>query len=480
MKKLLAFAALASLITLTALTTATHGDGILDLGNLFNYENQSIPSYITRDNTPANNPITDEGATLGRVLFYDKNLSVDNSIACASCHQQENAFGDSNDVSTGVAGVTPRHSMRLVNARFGVLESFFWDRRAASLEDQSTMPIQDHIEMGFSGTNGDPDLDSLIRKLDGIDYYPSLFEFAFGDAEITEERMQNALAQFVRSIQSFDTKYDVGRAQVANNNQRPPNFTQKEQMGKQLFQNAPVFDANGLRISGGLGCGGCHRAPEFDIDPNSGNNGVVRNYAPSANDSFDFTITRSPNLRDVFDTNGNAIAGLMHNTLIGHTQDIDGVLDHYNNIVVEPGNTTIDPRLLPGGNPQQLNMSQVERDAVKAFFLTLSGSNVYTDERWSDPFDANGNLTLIGATGIAETQKTEWKVYPNPTSRFIQIAGSNEVIDVFVYDLSGKMQMQTTLSSNQHLDVSSLPMGSYILQWRESNGGMNTNKFIKN
>jgi hypothetical protein len=92
-------------------------NGVLDLNNLANYANQQVPPYIAKDNTPANNPLTDAGATLGRVLFYDKKLSVDNTIACASCHLQQHAFGDPAQASSGVNGTTGRHSMRLINAR---------------------------------------------------------------------------------------------------------------------------------------------------------------------------------------------------------------------------------------------------------------------------------------------------------------------------------------------------------------------------
>ena len=102
---------------------ATFGSNI-NLNNLENYANQPIPSYITKDNT-GSNFITDKGATLGRVLFYDKNLSSNNSISCASCHQQENAFSDTNIASTGVNGKTDRHSMRLVNNRFSREMKFF-------------------------------------------------------------------------------------------------------------------------------------------------------------------------------------------------------------------------------------------------------------------------------------------------------------------------------------------------------------------
>jgi len=145
----------------------------IDFDNLPDYANQTIPNYITRDNMPFDNPITDEGAVLGRVLFYDTSLSVDNTVACASCHKQEFAFSDDNDVSEGVAGVTGRHSMRLINARFSTESMFFWDERANSLEDQATQPIQDHVEMGFSGENGDPSFDDLIEKLEGIEYTPN-------------------------------------------------------------------------------------------------------------------------------------------------------------------------------------------------------------------------------------------------------------------------------------------------------------------
>ena len=152
--------------------------------------------YITKDNT-SDNPITDKGATLGRVLFYDKNLSTKNTVSCSSCHLQQYAFGDIADASQGVNGNTSRHSMRLVNSRFSVEEKFFWDERAATLEDQTTMPIQDHLEMGFSGDNGDPDLNDLIQKLEKIDYYPEFFEWVYGDAQITEERIQFAQAKSI-------------------------------------------------------------------------------------------------------------------------------------------------------------------------------------------------------------------------------------------------------------------------------------------
>ena len=366
-----------------------HGDGdvtpiesgILDIDfdNLPNYSNQPVPGYIDEDNTSGNS-ITDIGATLGRVLFYDEQLSVDNSISCASCHQQAHAFGDPAQGSRGVNGFTARQSMRLVNARFSEEIAFFWDKRANTLEDQTTMPIQDHIEMGFSGQNGNPDMFGLCEKLTGLSYYPDLFRRVYGDPEITEERIQLALAQFIRSIQSFDSKFDVGRAQQNRNNRPFDNFTDEENLGKNLFMSRIEFDGDtGNRIGGGLGCDRCHRAPEFDIDPGSRNNGVISSEANPG--EVDVSITRSPSLRDMFDRNGDLNTPMMHT---GDFITIDQVIDHYNDIS-DTGNNNLDRRLSQGDGVK-LNMTDEERTALTAFLKTLTGSTLYEDPKWSDPF----------------------------------------------------------------------------------------------
>lgn len=354
--------------------TATFGDQI-DANNLFDYEGQTVPNYINKDNT-GGNAITNEGATLGRVLFYDVNLSIDNSVACASCHQQEFAFSDGLQASDGVNGSTGRHSMRLINSRFADEENFFWNERASSLEEQTTMPIQDHTEMGFSGQEGNPGFDGLIEKLAAIDYYQELFLMVYGDAEITEERVQNALAQFIRSIQSFDSKYDAGRAQVNNDNQPFPNFTDQENAGKTLFL-ARSEVTNGVRIGGGAGCGGCHHAPEFDIDPNTDNNGVIH----SISGDLDTDVTRAPSLRDLFNAEGTLNGPMMHTG----DMDLSEVIAHYNEIEMNRENDNLDRRL----RNQQLNLTDDEIASLEAFLHTLSGTDVYTATQWSDPFEKN-------------------------------------------------------------------------------------------
>lgn len=377
--------ALLLLVGITACATAQ--EKILDLTQPANYANQGKPAYITKDNT-LTNPITDLGATLGRVLFYDKRLSRNDSVSCSTCHQQQHAFSDLSSASSGVSGTTGRHSMRLVNARFSTEAKFFWDERAATAEAQTTQPIQDHIEMGFSGTNGDPGFADLIAKLSAYQEYRVLFKGVFGDATITEDRVSKALAQFVRSIQSFDSKYDIGRAQ-RNDNQAFPNFTASENNGKQIFLTPPP--------QGGAGCAGCHRPPEFDIDPNSGNNGVVGSFAGVS----DFTNTRSPSLRDMVGANGVSHGAFMHNAAL---PTLLAVINHYNAIpAVVPG---LDNRLRPGGQAQRLNLSNAAKADLEAFLKTLTGTAVYTDEKWSSPFDAANTLSLVVLPAATEMTRS--------------------------------------------------------------------------
>lgn len=366
-------------ITTYPFVEAEFGSSV-DLENLANYANQAIPSYITKNNSQGN-IITDKGATLGRVLFYDKNLSSNNSISCASCHKQEFAFSDSTVASTGVNGTTGRHSMRLINTKFASETKFFWNERALNLETQTTMPIKDHGEMGFSGTNGDANFDALLTKLSTIGYYKELFKFVYGTEEITEAKIQNALAQFIRSIQSFDSKYDAGRALAANDGQPFTNFTTQENQGKNLFLSPPTFNATGVRTSGGLGCAGCHRAPEFDIDPNTLNNGIIGTITGIGIDTGN---TRAPSLRDLVRTDGTTNGPMMHTGVITTLQ---AAIGHYGTINIAPGNNNLDPRLTPGGVGQQLNLTATEVNAVIAFLRTLSGSDVYTNSKWSNPFN---------------------------------------------------------------------------------------------
>ncbi len=198
------------------------------------YELPELPEATLRrlrglDNTPPDNPITDHGATLGRVLFYDTSLSANGTTSCASCHVQAFAFAEPRRTSIGFDGqAVTRNSMSLVNLRFYRRGRFFWDERATTLEQQVLMPIENPVEMGHR-------LPDLIEQLQSDPIYRPLFKNAFGDHRVSEERIAKALAQFVRSIVSFRSRYDIGLADVGSPLEDFPNFSDEENLGKRQF-----------------------------------------------------------------------------------------------------------------------------------------------------------------------------------------------------------------------------------------------------
>lgn len=340
---------------------------------VFNYSNPNLPSYFTDraanelDNTPDDNKITNTTATLGRVLFYDKKLSANNTIACASCHLQNKGFSDPARFSTGFeGGLTGRQSMSLANARYYANGHFFWDERAATLEDQTLMPIQDHVEMGMT-------LETLVPKLQAEAYYAILFTEAFGSNEVTSDRISLALAQFVRAMVSYQSKYDQGLSQTngAPPNQLP-NFNTLENIGLQIFTD-PRRGA----------CVTCHTGP-LQISIEAQNNGldlrtVDEGLGAVTGNTRDDGKFKSPSLRNI-----GVTAPYMHD---GRFATLMEVVEHYNSGVQAHPN--LDPRLRGGpGNPQarRLNLSTQEKQALVAFLNTLTDEAFLTDEKFSNPF----------------------------------------------------------------------------------------------
>ncbi len=343
----------------------------------FIYAFPALPNYLTvpqingQDNTPANNQITDWGATLGRVLFYDKQLSINNTVSCASCHKQEIGFSDEKKLSEGFdGGHTGRHSMSLIQASYYPSGRFFWDERAATLEDQVLMPIQDGVEMGLT-------LDTLVARLTSSAFYPILFKRAFGDEFIDANRISRSLAQFVRSIISFQSKYDEGRAAFPaafNNQGNSPfaNFTAEENTGKQIFFTPPP---------NGAGCAVCHGTDNFTA-PGPRNNGLDSdpidlgvggfNGNPQLEAKF-----KVPSLRNIALT-----APYMHD---GRFATLEEVIGHYSEGI--ESHPTLDPPLVrPNGLPNFFNFSQEQRNALIAFLNTLTDHSVATEEKWGNPF----------------------------------------------------------------------------------------------
>ncbi|TNE61570.1 MAG: methylamine utilization protein [Alphaproteobacteria bacterium] len=317
------------------------------------------------DNTPDGNPITNAGATLGRVLFYDRKMSANDTVACASCHQQDHGFSDPDVLSTGFAGgLTGRHSMRLANARYYERGHFFWDERADTLEDQVLMPIQDSTEMGMT-------LTELEVKLAETDYYGALFEAAFGDSTVTSERISLALAQFVRAITSTHAKYDSAFevAGAGNAGDFEAVYTEEELLGFELF-GGPSSDRGGRSV----GCARCHdtRAHISDDIHNNGLDITVTGDDGAGDQKF-----KAPSLRNI------AIAPpYMHD---GRFATLEEVIDFYDSGV--QANPNLDARLAGNNNqPRPLNMTDAEKAALLAFLETLTDETLASEERFSDPF----------------------------------------------------------------------------------------------
>ncbi|MCW4470091.1 cytochrome-c peroxidase [Flavobacterium sp. MFBS3-15] len=357
---------------------------ILNLPDVpYNY-NEELPPYFFQndigplpssvngiDNTPRDNLITDNGATLGRVLFYDRNLSLNRTTACGSCHRSEKAFADSSPFSHGLYGQpTKRNSMTLVNTRFYQRGRFFYDERASSLENQVILPILDHTEMDLTEAE-------ITQRIAEQPYYGALFVKAFGSSVITVERIEKALSQFIRSMVSHNSKYDTGRAQVANMRDPFPNFTAEENRGKDLFMKTFA--------EGGVNCYACHTTEAF-VSPNIGpiNNGLD---ATSTTDlgAYGF-YTSNPGLTGAF-----KIPTLRNITLTGpYMHDarfatLMQVIDFYNSDVKNHAN--LSPLLKDSnGQPRQLNLSDSDKLALFRFLYTLTDQEIMSDPRWLDPF----------------------------------------------------------------------------------------------
>jgi cytochrome c peroxidase len=308
---------------------------------------------IATDNTPPGNPVTDAGATLGRVLFYDPRLSRTDALSCASCHVQSVGFTDTLRLSVGVDGQqTARHSMALANARFYARGRFFWDERAATLEAQVLEPISDPVEMALP-------LDHALLKLRATPSYAPLFAAAFGSAEVTAERVARALAQFVRSMVSSGSTHD--RAFAAPG---PPDFagtfTAQELEGFQLFV-------------GQAGCSRCH-ITDAQVGANVMNNGLDATLTDPGAGQGRF---KAPSLRNV-----GLRRFFMHD---GRFTSLAQVVAHYDSgIRSSPG---LDARLTGiGGQPQRLNLTAAQRTALVAYLHALTDSAFVTDPRFSDPF----------------------------------------------------------------------------------------------
>jgi cytochrome c peroxidase len=373
MKKIISL----SLLTATTLilvqcnknTSKPHASQVPALpSTAYNYALQMPPNKQLHNNTPSNNPITNDGAQLGRVLFYDTKLSINNSTSCGSCHAQNRAFADGDKtLSMGFEGkATSRNSMSIVNA---VNEhSYFWDGRTASLEEMVLQPVNHSVEMGMEK------MDILPLKLQQVTYYGPLFAKAFGSAEITKDKISQALAQFLRAMSSYTSRADDANIAETWGSVTGGNFTTPETNGAQLF-------------FGKAGCANCHNSNNFrgHNDNDFANIGLDINYTDNGMGALDGNTAHDgifmiPSLRNIALT-----APYMHD---GRFATLEQVIQHYNKDVKQHKN--LDTRLTDswsaGGQARKLNLTDAEVADLAAFLQTLTDDKLVNDVRFANPF----------------------------------------------------------------------------------------------
>jgi cytochrome c peroxidase len=332
----------------------------------YRYADVELPAHFKTfaarrfDNTPADNPVTDAGAALGRALFYDVRLSANGTIACGSCHLQKNAFTVPERFGKGFEGKPgDRNPMSLVNLRYYSRGRFFWDERAASLEQQALMPIRSQLELG-------QDLDRLTDVLAADGQYPELFRKAFGDRKVTAERTGRALAQFLRALVSCQSKYDEGLAGAGSVRSDFANFTAQENRGKGLFlRNCAVCHLPGGQAAHFVMNRPLNNGLDADVTTTDGGLGDITLR------TFEVGLFKSPSLRNVEHT-----APYMHD---GRLATLEAVIDHYSKDVKRHPN-------LGGRLRRRLNFDAEQKAALVAFLKTLSDPKFLTDPKFSDPF----------------------------------------------------------------------------------------------
>jgi cytochrome c peroxidase len=341
----------------------------------------SLPIWLReyQPTIPANNNIIE----LGRVIFYDKKLSADGKIACASCHHQGHAFSDIVPLSTGVNGKkTKRNSMALTNnisfgGVMGMLDTgttlypLFWDSRALSIQAQSKAAFTNPLEMDIS-------MSKVVSTVAEQPYYPWLFERAFGDSVVTESRILLSIAHFLNNLHTYNSKFDRAmQVHTANGGTTDldvtlTGLTVEENQGKALYV---------------AHCNNCHSGLNNVRGIFEANNGLESPYIDKGKNLisghfFDIGVFRVPMLRNIAYS-----APYMHD---GRFTTLEQVIEHYNSGVIKGyglhGELLQLDEATQTYSAKRLNLTEAEKAALKAFLLTLSDESVLTDQRYADPF----------------------------------------------------------------------------------------------
>lgn len=318
--------------------------------------------YFPEMPLPASNPVTVEGAELGRFLFYDPVLSFDHSISCASCHKQEAAFSDApNAFSKGFnGGEMKRNTMPLFNLAW--YPAMFWDGKAVSLEEQVFHPVRAHDEMNLQWS-------VAAERIAKSKFYRKKFRAAFGDRQIDSVLIANAIAQFERTLISYRSKYDkVLRGETVFTKDEYDGFILVNDMTKGDCLHCHTTDADPLGTTLTFSNNGLDTASRPAYYRDKGRGAVTGN--PEDNGKF-----RIPSLRNVALT-----APYMHD---GRFKTLEEVLAFYSEGVSLSVN--IDSKM-GLAHRKGVRLTNDEKRKVIAFLHTLTDSAFITDPAFSNPF----------------------------------------------------------------------------------------------
>lgn len=297
-----------------------------------------VPPHFPFVNIPEDNPLTEEGIALGRKLYYDNMLHPDGDKACASCHIQDFGFAD-----------VPSNALSHVNLAWST--SFLWNGKIeGTLEDAMLFEVTDFFATDISKFQNDP-------------IYPELFREAFGTDQISKELMAKAMSQFLRTVVSYNSKYDqFFRGEVQ--------LTPQEYRGYELF-NSESGD-----------CFHCHALPLL-ADNQFHNTGLDSTF--DASNWGRYEVTNIPSDKGKFKTPSLRNVALtppyMHD---GRFQTLEEVVEFYNSGTLH--SSTLDPIMTKPGKELGLQLSQADKDALVAFMKTFTDPTLLMDSALSDPF----------------------------------------------------------------------------------------------
>jgi cytochrome c peroxidase len=313
-------------------------------------------------------------ATLGRVLFYDTKLSINGVISCASCHKQSLAFADDVAFSEGFDGeLTTRNSLPLGNTigfetsyrngenfGFGNQALFAWDEANEDITSQTEAAITSEIEMRLN-------MPELVNRLNQEADYKVLFKKAYGDDNIMEHRVLEAIEEFVNSIVSNNSKFDhESMKEELNIFDNFSGYTVEENQGKKIFNN---------------NCGSCHSFDHQFTELATANNGLDMIYEDKGVGEHSQNPSKNGVFKVPFLRNIELTAPYMHD---GRFANLDQVIDHYSEGIQNHEN--LHPLLKSGNDARNMNFTSEEKSALKAYLLTLTDKEVIADVKFSDPF----------------------------------------------------------------------------------------------